>query len=54
MEGRNSQTDTLQPLLDAKKRAHDNVLQVDNAVNRREFWKHQRTVKYAVDGTKEE
>ena len=46
--------DTLQPQLDAKKRTHDKVLQVDNTVNRREFRKHQRTVKCAVDAAKEE
>ena len=46
--------DTLQPQLDAKKRAHDKVLQVDNTVNRREFRKHQRTVKCAVDAAREE
>ena len=54
MEGRNSQTDTLQSLLAAKKRAHNNVLQVYNTVNRREFRKHQRTVKCAIDAAKEE
>ena len=46
--------DTLQPLLDAKKRSHDKVLQANNAVNRREFRKHQRIVKGAVDAAKEE
>ena len=46
--------DTLQPLLDAKKRAHEKVLQLDNIINRREFRKHQRTVKCAVDAAKEE
>ena len=46
--------DTLQPLLDAKKRSHDKVLQANNTVNRREFWKYQRIVKCAVDAAKEE
>ena len=46
--------DTLQPLLDAKKRSHDKVLQANNNVNRREFQKHQRIVKCAVDAAKEE
>ena len=30
------------------------VLQVDNTVNRRKFWKHETTVKCAVDAAKEE
>ena len=47
-------TDTLQPLLDAKKRVQDKVLQAINTANRREFWEHQRTVKCAVDAGKEE
>ena len=46
--------DTLQPLLDAKKRSRDEVLQANNTVNRREIWKHQRIVKCAVDAAKEE
>ena len=37
--------DTLQPLLDAKKKSHDEVLQANNTVNMREFEKHQRIVK---------
>ena len=46
--------DILQLLLDAKKRSHDKVLQANNTVNRREFRKHQRIVKCAVDAAKEE
>ena len=46
--------DTLMPLLDAKKIAHDRVLQVNSIANRREFRRHQRVVKCAVDAAKEE
>ena len=44
---------TLQPLLEAKHHAHTRVLQVNSIANRREFRKHQRIVKHAVDRAKE-
>ena len=45
--------DTLTPLLDAKRAAHNRVLQVNSIANRQEFRKHQRFVKCVVDAAKE-
>ena len=45
--------DTLLPLLSAKEHAHNRVLQVNSITNRKEFRKHQRAVKRAVDEAKE-
>ena len=45
--------DTLQPLLEAKRQAHNRVLHANNITNRREFQRHQWIVKRAVDCTKE-
>ena len=44
---------SLRPLLEAKRAAHDRLLHADNTSNRREFRKHQRMVARAVAEAKE-
>ena len=44
---------TLQPILEAKRQAHQRVLHTNTIANRREYRKHQRIVKHAVDCAKE-
>ena len=44
---------SLRPLLEAKRAAHDRLLHADNTSNRREFRKHQRMVARAVVEAKE-
>ena len=51
---RRSGYDTLLPLLDAKNGARDRALHMNSIGNRKEFRKHQRIVKHAVDAAKEE
>ena len=46
--------DKLLPLLKAKQAAHNRLLQDDSMTNRRQFRKHQRTVKLAVVEAKED
>ena len=45
--------DMLQPLLQAKQRAHNKMLHTNSTTNKREFRRHQRAVKHAVDSAKE-
>ena len=46
--------DTLQPLLDQKNAAYSRFLQANSVATKKEFRKHQRAVKHAVDAAKEE
>ena len=46
--------DTLQSLLDQKNAAYSRFLQVNSVATKREFQKHQRAVKHAVNAAKEE
>lgn len=47
-------SDTLLPLVEAKNRAHQKVLQSNATADRKEFRRHQRLVKRAVDKAKED
>ena len=47
-------SDTLLPLIEAKNRAHQKMLQCNATTDRKEFRKHQRLVKRAVDKAKED
>ena len=46
--------DTLLPLIEAKNRAHQKAIQTSTTTDRKEFRRHQRLVKRAVDKAKEE
>ena len=47
-------SETLMPLVEAKNRAHQRVLQSNTIADRKEFRRHQRLVKRAVDKAKED